>query len=312
MKKHTPKVSVIMPAYNAANYIIEAIVSIIQQTETDFELLICDDGSTDATLAIINSQTKHDQRIRVFKNHENIGNLKTTNFLFSECKGEFITIQDADDYCTPNRLEVLLLMFERDPQLGMVGSQYVTVDKYRRISSQEALILKDVAIKHEMRKQVIPMLYGSIMVRSSVVKRVGNFRLFFNRIGYADLDWLNRCGEYCKVENCDDVLYFYRKHKGSFTHNAVRDSLILQNMHMLLLKAHKSRLKSGKDFFQTNDKKAMKNFISDYYVKRAENEFWDNNFIESMSKLLIAFRANPSNRLAYKTLFYIVRKTFIN
>ena len=94
-------------------------------------------------------------------------------------------------------------------------------------------------------------------------------------------------------------------------HKNLKKSLILQNMHLLLLEAHKSRIKTGTDFFEKNDKKAMNVFLSNYYVRRGENSFWEGNFMKSMSKLAIALRANPSNKMAYKTLFFIIRKSIL-
>ena len=114
-----------MPVYNVEKYIVQAIECILNQTYSNFELLICDDGSQDRTVEIIESYS--DSRIKLFKNKANRGNLKTTNFLLQQCKGDFITIQDGDDYSVSNRFEIILNAFEKHPAIGMIGSNYMAV-----------------------------------------------------------------------------------------------------------------------------------------------------------------------------------------
>src|SRR5690554_3889033 len=205
-----PTVSVIMPAYNAEQFIAQAIESILKQTYTDFELLICDDGSTDATYEIAQSYT--DTRIRLFKNKKNIGNLHTTNFLFSQCRGEYIGIQDADDVCDEKKLELQIAEFEKDDEVGIVGTGYMKTDEHLQGISCGLLPATNTEIQKVMEKEVPPLLYASVLVKKQVVEQVGYFRPIFNRKGFADLDWLYRICEITKAKNLREVLYFYRKH----------------------------------------------------------------------------------------------------
>ena len=101
-----PKVSVVMPAYNAEKYIREAIDSVLAQTFTDFEFIILDDGSTDATAAII--QSYEDDRIRFCPNERNMGVAATLNRALKLAQGEYIARMDADDVSYKNRLEMQL------------------------------------------------------------------------------------------------------------------------------------------------------------------------------------------------------------
>lgn len=307
-----PLVSVIMPAYNASEYIGEAIDSLLNQTEKDFELLICDDGSTDDTLKIM--QSYQDERIRIFSNGENKGNLFSTNRLFQECTGHYITIQDADDYSSQNRMECLLNMFKEYPELGMVGSNFEIVDEIKNSVSCGFLPLKNEEIKQIMQKELIPMLYASVMVKREVFKKVDFFPAFFNRIGYADLDWLSRCAEHCKVANTRSILYYYRKHSNSFNfhHQHKKKDFLLENMDVLIVEAHRRRISGKSDYFASSDKKAMMIYLSDYYLKRAECAFWDNNFLESRRYIRIALKSNLRNKKAYRTLFFIVRKSLFH
>src|SRR5688572_9077559 len=113
LSNKTPQVSVIMPAYNASAYIREAINGVLNQTFTDFEFIIADDGSTDDTKAIIASY--NDPRVIASHNAVNQGKTKTVNRLFKEAKGEFVTVHDADDVSHPDRFRMQVDAMLRDP-----------------------------------------------------------------------------------------------------------------------------------------------------------------------------------------------------
>lgn len=305
-----PLISVIMPVFNASDYIREAIESILNQTESDFEFLICDDGSTDNSLSIIKSY--NDKRIRIFENKVNSGNLKTTNLLFSKCSGDFIVIQDADDYSDVNRFKIQLREFYSDNGIGMVGSNYEIFSGNHNSISCGFLPLENETIKQVMQKEVIPVLYASVMVKKNVLQKVGDFRIFFNRKGYADLDWLARCSENTKVVNCKDILYYYRSHETAFTFKEkTNKNLLLNNIHLLLVKAHKDRLLGKNDFFEKNNLKEMKKYISNNFVRRAENSFWEKDIKMSYSFLFKALNACFYNAKIYRTFLYIVKKSFV-
>ncbi len=300
-----------MPAYNASRYIAEAIDSILNQTLTDFELLICDDGSKDNTLSIIKSYAAKDNRIAFFENNKNVGNLKTTNFLFEKCTGKYIALQDADDYSEPERLEVLFNLFLNNCNLGIAGSYYKIIDSKNQHMYSGMLPLDNKVIKEEMKKEVIPILYPSIMVKKEVAAKAGLFQLFFDRKGYADFDWMARCAEVSEAENSNRLLYSYRKHDDSFTHKEKNNKdLILQNMHILMVQAHVLRGKGEKDFFELNNTKAIKTFICNTYIRRAENCFWEKKSINAYANLYVALRANFFNLRIYKTFFFIFRNSF--
>ena len=100
-----PKLSVVMSVKNHAHYLTDSIKSICNQTFDNFELLIADDASTDDSYSILNEAMKQDKRIKVFKNSTNLGLTKTLNFLVSQCNGEYIARQDADDMSHRKRFE---------------------------------------------------------------------------------------------------------------------------------------------------------------------------------------------------------------
>ena len=298
-------ISVIMPVFNASLFIKEAIESILNQTYRNFELLICDDGSTDDTLKVIESI--QDSRIKLFKNHRNRGNLETTNFLFHECQGEYVTIQDADDFSTPNRFEVLLSEFLKDSKLGMIGSNYEIINENKESISCGFLPLGDNEIKIIMLKEVIPILYASVMIKMEILKKVGGFRYFFNRKGFADLDWLARAAEITVVKNVREILYYYRKHEKSFTSMSNDVSYVWSNIHYLIVSAHKNRLVGKTDFFEDGNLKEVKFILSEYYIRKSENYYWENNRKKAFQMLFISFRCCIINFKIYNTFLYMLK-----
>lgn len=105
-------ISVLMSVYNGAKTLAKAIDSILVQTYEDFEFIICDDGSSDATWQILQQYSKKDQRVICFQNTENIGLGASLNRCLARARGTYIARQDADDYSEPNRLEKTLRYLE--------------------------------------------------------------------------------------------------------------------------------------------------------------------------------------------------------
>jgi glycosyltransferase involved in cell wall biosynthesis len=116
-----PRLTVIMPAYNAEEFLEESISSILNQTFPDFELLIGDDGSTDRTMEII--QSFSDERIIVIRNEKNLGIPYTLNRLIKASRGEYIARQDSDDISLPKRLEKQVAFLDKNPEIGLCGTQ---------------------------------------------------------------------------------------------------------------------------------------------------------------------------------------------
>lgn len=101
------KFSIAMTSYNGEKYIREQIGSILSQTISDFELIICDDRSKDATFSIISDYASHDSRIKVYQNQINLGFKKNFEKAISLCYGEYIALSDQDDIWTEDHLEIL-------------------------------------------------------------------------------------------------------------------------------------------------------------------------------------------------------------
>jgi len=119
METNKPEITVLMPAYNAARYIAEAIESVLRQTFQNFELLIVNDGSTDATVNVI--QSFNDPRI-VLINRNNGGVAKALNTGLEYARADYIARFDADDICHPKRLELQYDFMISNPEYHILGS----------------------------------------------------------------------------------------------------------------------------------------------------------------------------------------------
>ena len=117
-----PKVSIITASYNYAQYIRDAIESVIGQTFQDWEMLIIDDGSTDNSAEIIDEYIKKDNRIRLYShlNNKNKGLIETLKLGISQAKGEYIVFLESDDYIEKDYLQKKLETFEKYSDAGFV------------------------------------------------------------------------------------------------------------------------------------------------------------------------------------------------
>ena len=121
-----PKISVLMCVYNDEDWLKNSIDSIVNQTFTDFEFVIVNDGSTDNSLEIINSYS--DDRIRIINNEENLGLPKSLNRGLNLCKSELIARMDADDISMNNRLEKQYKYLKKNKEIALIGGQAEYID----------------------------------------------------------------------------------------------------------------------------------------------------------------------------------------
>jgi glycosyltransferase involved in cell wall biosynthesis len=123
-----PKVSVVMSVYNSAPYLKESIESILYQAFTDFEFIIIDDGSSDRSWEILTEYENRDQRVRVFKNEENIGLTKSLNKGLKLAQGEYIARQDADDVAFPERFEKQVALLDKHSEVVLTSCDIEVID----------------------------------------------------------------------------------------------------------------------------------------------------------------------------------------
>ncbi len=224
-----PKILVFMAAYNAASYIADSIKSILNQTFTDFELLILNDGSTDATVEVV--EGFDDKRIRLVHNQENKGLMYTRNRLKEFTDAPFIAILDSDDLARPDRLALQYHFLKQNPEIALCGGHAEIIDEKGVFTGQKYIEPTDQTVAMYMLFGN-PFINSSTMFKTSVFTELGGYR------DYApseDFDLFVRISEKHAVANIDQILVNYRIHSNntSTTHSEVQkknERRIIRNM----------------------------------------------------------------------------------
>lgn len=212
MKVEHPKVTVMMTVYNGERYIATTIESILNQTYSDFEYLIVNNGSTDKTVDIIGSY--NDSRIKLLHNETMLNLAESRNICFQEARGEYLAWIDADDISLPERLEKQVEVMEKYPEVGLCSTDLKCID-------EEGAVLGD---KGWYQKSPIPLEWKliwenqiaqpTVMLRKSVVEK-HNFRYRQDFPPSEDYDLWCRMALVTHIYRIYDVLLLYRIHSNS-------------------------------------------------------------------------------------------------
>lgn len=202
------KISVLMPVYNGEKYIKEAIDSILQQTFSNFELLIVNDGSNDRSEEIIKNY--NDNRIRLLKNERNLGLVKTLNIGLDATEGEYVARMDQDDISCPDRLEKQIVFMEKHPEVGVLGT-------WTKVLREKDIFIGRYYCNHEEIKASLifssPMAHPSVMLRKEVMEK--NNLKYKEGSRTEDYELWSRMIRYTKFANLSKPLLIYRKHSDS-------------------------------------------------------------------------------------------------
>jgi len=212
MKNKKPRVSVIMGVHNGGEFLVSAINSILNQTFSDLEFIIVDDGSNDGTASILSSFD--DDRLVIIQNSHNIGLTKSLNKALQIANGEYIARQDADDISHPNRLKQQIYFLENNSNFAMLGCQAELIDKddvfLENINvDSDPEIIKSKLIRNNQ------FVHGSVLMRRSVLNDMGGYREKFRYTQDYDL-WL-RMSENYDLCNLPEKLYFLRRVSSSIS-----------------------------------------------------------------------------------------------
>jgi len=179
-----PKVSVIIPTYNAKETIERTVDSVLQQTEQDFEIILVDDVSKDNTYAILKSIAAQDRRIFAFKNERNSKSAYTRNVAISKAQGKFIMQLDDDDYCDPTRMQQQIDFLESHPKIDFVGSNVAVFNAegvYGRLTKPENPTVKDLL-------KTSQFFNPSMMFRREALEMVSGYRVSWETARGQDYD----------------------------------------------------------------------------------------------------------------------------
>lgn len=201
-----PKISIIMSVYNSEKFLDESILSILEQTFTDFEFIIIDDSSTDKSKDIIQKYAKEDKRVNFIQNKENKGLTKNLNKGLKIAKGKYIARIDADDVADKHRLQIQYDFLEKNKDIYLAGTGAYKINGKSKIIGKYSPILDSKKINKTLSKNNC-IYHPSIMFRNTK-------DLFYrDKFTYSqDYDlYLNMITKNKKLVNIKDKLIYYRK-----------------------------------------------------------------------------------------------------
>ena len=183
-----PKISVVIPNYNHANYIAQSIDSNLSQSYPNFEIIVVDDGSTDNSVEVVNSYIAKDTRVSLIRNKTNCGLVHATKVGTEAAAGEFIVYRGADDVSFPGFFEKAARMLVENPQAGFCcGNLAYSYDdlvtyqvQHSNYSSSPQYLSPDQLA--EVLTPENPMCSHTVMARTDIIRRTPCFEV--------DLDWL--------------------------------------------------------------------------------------------------------------------------
>lgn len=181
-----PKVSVLMGVYNCADTVEKSIDSIVVQTFTDWELIICDDGSSDKTLEIITKYAQKEPRIHVIQNEHNRGLSFTLNHCLEAAKGEYCARMDGDDLCAPCRFEKQVKFLDDHPEYGLVSTDMKRFNENGYFEVHHSALQESPTIYDFIKGT--PFCHAPVMIRKSVYEAVEGYRVSENVWGVEDYD----------------------------------------------------------------------------------------------------------------------------
>ena len=303
---HT-KVSVIIPTYNCAQYITEAIKSVLNQTYNNIEIIVVDDGSTDNTREVLEPCIS--KSLIRFIRQENRGPGAARNTGINAAKGEYICFLDADDSLTQDSLEKRLDLIEGHPEVDIVFSDFYN----RHKENENRRFLKEIGFLDKLSKRVVltpgGVIFtncsakdifeisfnagtGTVLVRKAVFERAGLFRT--DIAGHEDNDMWLRVLRQCKAGYIDEPLAYY---------NRFRSNLTLSRP----LKYSQDRLNYLRPLLRENlgdwgVRRTIKKRLSWVYYDLASYYYTHDQKTLSRKNCLRSICSDPRNQLAYKFL----------
>ncbi len=227
-----PMISIVIPVYNRERYVGAAIESVLNQTRSDFELLVWDDGSTDSSIDIAHHYAELDQRVHVIA-AEHQGVAPALKAAFAATTGTYIGSVDSDDLLAPTALEETAAILDAHPDVGMVYTYCRVIDD----QGQDRGLGRDCRIPYSKDRLLIAFITSHFrLLRRCVYDQVGGIDESFELA--EDYDLCLRLSEVTTVQHVQKPLYYHRRHEGNITNQRIE---IAQWAHRAILQAVKRR-----------------------------------------------------------------------
>lgn len=214
------RISVLMGIYNCAGTLPAAIDCILAQTVTDWELILCDDGSKDDTYAVAEAyREKHPEKIVLLKNEKNMGLNHTLNRCLAAAKGEFIARMDGDDLCSPDRFAKELAALEAHPEMAVVSTAMTYFDETGTWGTSHPKPFP----QKESFLYGTPFCHAPCMARRAAIEAVGGYTDDPKYLRVEDFDlWVKLYAAGFRGMNLDEPLYQMRDDRNAFSRRRFR------------------------------------------------------------------------------------------
>lgn len=215
------EISVLMTAYNNAPLIGETIESVLRQTFKDFEIIICDDCSTDSTWQVISEYAQRYPQIKIHRNKKNIGIAANRNKLLSLSQAKYAAFHDNDDLSLPHRLETQYMFMEQHPEVLACGSflEYFDEQGNRSVRKYPP---DDTTLRKRFFRDC-PIGTPSLFVRVKETILAGGFGTDYKYCD--DFDLYFRLADFGKLANVQETLVKYRRHSNA---NSIKNLKVLE------------------------------------------------------------------------------------
>lgn len=199
-------VSIVLPTFNGARYLAEAIDSCLSQTYQDIELIVVDDASTDETASVL--QAIEDPRVSCFKNPVNLGLPRSLNVGFANSRGQYLTWTSDDNLYQPTAVETMVAYLEEHPEVAFVYADYAVID-------EEGSLVNTLQLPPPESLQECCCIGACFLYRRAVYEMVGEYDPAMTLA--EDYDYWLRVYRQFRMARISELLYKYRKHKRSLT-----------------------------------------------------------------------------------------------
>lgn len=219
-----PRVTVLMPVFNAEKFLLGAIDSILGQTFSDFELLVIDDGSTDRSVEIVDSVS--DARVHCIINPKHHGLVAVLNQGLRLIKSKYIARMDADDISLPDRLAKQVRYLDDHPEVGVCGAAIQLIGQGKKDVVHRPTDAEEIKAGSLFAN---PVFHPTVMMRTEFIRR---FNLHYDfRFGHAeDYEFWSRCLRYFPVGNLKEALLLYRQHEGQVAKQHRQEQIAVTKM----------------------------------------------------------------------------------
>jgi len=290
-----PRVSVLLPVWNGETFLAAALEGILRQTLSSFELIVIDDGSTDASAAIAENFARSDDRVRVLRRaHEGLS--ASLNAGMATVRGEYVARMDADDISVPHRLQKQVEYLDAHPACAAVGAWIEVIDEAGLPVGRKTFVKTHEEILAALLQGISAIAHPTVVMRRDVLRAAGGYDA--SRYPSDDLDLWFRLAERGELANLGEVLLRHRRHRSAV---GVREREKMKAMALAI--CNEARSKRGLPARRGTSILAGTNADAQYHFECARTALIAGSRITAIRHAAATIAAEPDRLYGYVTLF---------